>query len=84
MLKGKRYEISDSFDGHGQRVSGKTLTQHNLDSAKVIAWTPVTLLKQFLSEAGELERFQLSILGKICKVSDSPTPPGASYRSYLR
>lgn len=67
MLEGERYNVLDSFDGHGQRVSWKSLANDNLDAANLICWAPVALPKQLATELGELENLEFAVLGELWK-----------------
>lgn len=65
MLKREGDGVLHPLDGDGQRISGKPLTDDDLDPTDLICGAPVTLTEKLASKLGKFQGLEVSILGKI-------------------
>lgn len=62
MLEGKGDNILDPLEGHCSGVAWEAFADKNFDAAKVVARTPVALIKKLTAKDRKLEAFAFARL----------------------
>ena len=78
MLEGESHDVLDSFERQRNRVSQERLADDNFDTTNIVCRAPEALVKQFLSEFGELQGLEVTALGEIYILSAEGSMTGRS------